>query len=86
MNAPGPVGNPDTVAKAIRQLSDWGVNHLLLRFLGEWSGNTKGIAERSMRLFHDEVMPQFKDIAPLSDPRAIDLGQFSAPAAPAGAH
>jgi alkanesulfonate monooxygenase SsuD/methylene tetrahydromethanopterin reductase-like flavin-dependent oxidoreductase (luciferase family) len=65
----GLIGNPETVARRIQQLSDQGINHLLLRFMGEWSGTTKTVAERSMRLFHKEVMPQFKDVALLSAPR-----------------
>lgn len=67
------IGSPDTVARRIHQLSDWGINHLLLRFMGEWSGNSKTVAEKSMRLFTKEVMPRFKDIPPLSDPLAVHL-------------
>jgi len=52
-------GNPDTVAKHVARISDLGMNHLLIRFLGEWHGRTRPIAEQSMRLFADEVMPQF---------------------------
>jgi alkanesulfonate monooxygenase SsuD/methylene tetrahydromethanopterin reductase-like flavin-dependent oxidoreductase (luciferase family) len=54
------IGSPDTVAKRIEQLSEWGINHLLLRFVGEWAGETKGICESSMRLFNKEVMPRFE--------------------------
>jgi alkanesulfonate monooxygenase SsuD/methylene tetrahydromethanopterin reductase-like flavin-dependent oxidoreductase (luciferase family) len=67
------IGSPDTVARRIQQLSDWGINHLLLRFMGEWSGQTRTVAERSMRLFSQEVMPRFRDIPPLRDPLAVDL-------------
>jgi alkanesulfonate monooxygenase SsuD/methylene tetrahydromethanopterin reductase-like flavin-dependent oxidoreductase (luciferase family) len=67
------IGSPDTVARRIQQLSDWGINHLLLRFMGEWSGQTKAVAENSMRLFNKEVMPRFKHIPPLNDPLAVDL-------------
>jgi len=70
------IGNPDTVAARIQELSDWGVSHLLLRFMGEWSGTTKGIAEESMRLFNEEVMPRFEGITPLSDPLSVDLEQW----------
>jgi hypothetical protein len=61
------------VAKRVRQLADLGINHLLVRFLGEWTGKTRHISENSMRLFSREIIPRFKDIAPLSDPLALDL-------------
>jgi alkanesulfonate monooxygenase SsuD/methylene tetrahydromethanopterin reductase-like flavin-dependent oxidoreductase (luciferase family) len=54
------IGSPDTVAKRIEQFQEWGINHLLLRFMGEWAGETKGICESSMRLFNKEVMPRFE--------------------------
>lgn len=69
----GFIGNPDTVAGRIQQLSDWGINHFLLRFSGEWSGTTQPISEKSMRLFHQEVMPRFADVGPLQDPLAVRL-------------
>ena len=50
-----------------------GINHLLVRFLGEWPGKTRGISEDSMRLFAREVLPRFKHIPPLTDPLALDL-------------
>jgi alkanesulfonate monooxygenase SsuD/methylene tetrahydromethanopterin reductase-like flavin-dependent oxidoreductase (luciferase family) len=81
----GLTGNPDTVARRIQQLSDWGISHLLLRFAGEWSGATRMIAEKSMRLFNEEVMPRFKDVPPLRDPLAVDLtprGEVGSLAAP----
>jgi alkanesulfonate monooxygenase SsuD/methylene tetrahydromethanopterin reductase-like flavin-dependent oxidoreductase (luciferase family) len=67
------IGSPDTVARRIQHLSDWGVNHLLLRFMGEWAGDTKPIAEQSMRLFEKEVAPRFKGTPIAHDPLAIDL-------------
>jgi hypothetical protein len=48
-----------------------------VRFLGEWTGETRGISENSMRLFAREVMPRFKDVAPLRDPLALDLSAVS---------
>jgi alkanesulfonate monooxygenase SsuD/methylene tetrahydromethanopterin reductase-like flavin-dependent oxidoreductase (luciferase family) len=66
-------GSPDTVAAKVQQLVDLGINHLLVRFLGEWTGETRWISEASMRLFAREVMPRFKDIPPLRDPLALDL-------------
>jgi alkanesulfonate monooxygenase SsuD/methylene tetrahydromethanopterin reductase-like flavin-dependent oxidoreductase (luciferase family) len=54
-------GTPDTVAARVQQLQDYGINHLLVRFLGEWTGETRHISEKSMRLFSSEVMPRFKD-------------------------
>jgi alkanesulfonate monooxygenase SsuD/methylene tetrahydromethanopterin reductase-like flavin-dependent oxidoreductase (luciferase family) len=70
-------GNPDTVAKRVQRLVDLGINHLLVRFLGEWTGETRAISENSMRLFAREVLPRFKDVAPLSDPLALDLSAVS---------
>jgi alkanesulfonate monooxygenase SsuD/methylene tetrahydromethanopterin reductase-like flavin-dependent oxidoreductase (luciferase family) len=67
------IGNPDTVARRIQEFCDLGINHFLLRFAGEWSGDTRGIAEKSMRLFHEEIMPRFADTAPLQDPLAVKL-------------
>lgn len=53
------VGSADTVAARVREVQDLGVSHLLLRFMGEWNGETRSIAENSMRLFSERVMPQF---------------------------
>jgi alkanesulfonate monooxygenase SsuD/methylene tetrahydromethanopterin reductase-like flavin-dependent oxidoreductase (luciferase family) len=66
-------GNPDTVARQVKQLRELGINHLLVRFLGEWPGETRGISEQSMRLFAREVLPRFKDIPPPRDPAALAL-------------
>ena len=66
-------GDPDTVAAKVQELAQVGINHLLVRFLGEWPGKTRGISENSMRLFAREVMPRFKHIPPLADPLALDL-------------
>ena len=57
-------GTPDTVAAHVQALADVGINHLLLRFLGEWPGKTRHISEQSMRLFSRHVAPRFRDIAP----------------------
>jgi alkanesulfonate monooxygenase SsuD/methylene tetrahydromethanopterin reductase-like flavin-dependent oxidoreductase (luciferase family) len=70
-------GNPDTVAAKVQELRDLGINHLLVRFLGEWPGETRPISEASMRLFSREVMPRFTDIPPLSDPLALDVARVS---------
>ena len=64
-------GSPETVARHVQQLVDIGINHLLTRFLGEWAGETRYIAENSMRLFARDVMPRFRDVAPLHDPSAL---------------
>jgi alkanesulfonate monooxygenase SsuD/methylene tetrahydromethanopterin reductase-like flavin-dependent oxidoreductase (luciferase family) len=66
-------GSPDTVAARVQGLVDLGINHLLVRFLGEWTGKTRAISEKSMRLFSREVMPRFKGIPPLHDPLALEL-------------
>jgi alkanesulfonate monooxygenase SsuD/methylene tetrahydromethanopterin reductase-like flavin-dependent oxidoreductase (luciferase family) len=52
-------GSPDTVSREVQKLADLGVNHLLLRFLGEWTGATRPIIEQSMQLFSEHVMPRF---------------------------
>ncbi len=69
------VGNPDTVAGKVKELRSLGINHLLVRFLGEWPGETRGISEQSMQLFAREVMPRFKDIPPPTDPLELALAQ-----------
>jgi alkanesulfonate monooxygenase SsuD/methylene tetrahydromethanopterin reductase-like flavin-dependent oxidoreductase (luciferase family) len=66
-------GDPDTVAAKVQEMIDLGINHLLVRFLGEWPGETRAISEASMRLFSREVLPRFKDVPPLRDPLALDL-------------
>jgi alkanesulfonate monooxygenase SsuD/methylene tetrahydromethanopterin reductase-like flavin-dependent oxidoreductase (luciferase family) len=52
-------GSPETVAAKVQQLADIGINHLHVRFLGEWAGETRQIAEDSAVLFAKEVMPRF---------------------------
>lgn len=61
-------GNPDTVAAKLQLLADMDINHLLVRFIGEWTGRTRHVAEGSMRLFAREVMPRFTGIPPLREP------------------
>jgi alkanesulfonate monooxygenase SsuD/methylene tetrahydromethanopterin reductase-like flavin-dependent oxidoreductase (luciferase family) len=64
-------GSPDTVAAHVQDLANHGINHLLVRFLGEWTGATRHISETSMRLFANEIIPRFRDLAPLSDPAVV---------------
>ncbi|MCB0067814.1 MAG: LLM class flavin-dependent oxidoreductase [Caldilineaceae bacterium] len=52
-------GSPDTIAGKVQELADLGINHLHLRFLGEWDGETRYINEDSATLFAAEVMPRF---------------------------
>jgi alkanesulfonate monooxygenase SsuD/methylene tetrahydromethanopterin reductase-like flavin-dependent oxidoreductase (luciferase family) len=52
-------GSPATVAAKIQQLADAGINHVHLRFIGEWAGKTREICEHSALLFAKEVMPHF---------------------------
>jgi len=66
-------GTPDTVAGHVQGLVDVGLNHLLVRFLGDWSGDTRYISENSMRLFASDVLPRFKDIAPLREPAVLAM-------------
>lgn len=67
------IGSPDTVAAGIQRIADLGVNHILLRFMGEWTGRTRSVAEKSMKLFGKEILPRFKDKPPLKDPLSLDL-------------
>ena len=55
-------GTPDTVAAKVKHLADMGINHLHLRFLGEWDGETRHICKTSAELFAKEVMPRFVDV------------------------
>jgi alkanesulfonate monooxygenase SsuD/methylene tetrahydromethanopterin reductase-like flavin-dependent oxidoreductase (luciferase family) len=64
-------GSPDTVAAEVQRLADIGINHLIVRHLGEWHGATRGLHERSLQLFADEVAPRFAGAAPLADPLAV---------------
>jgi alkanesulfonate monooxygenase SsuD/methylene tetrahydromethanopterin reductase-like flavin-dependent oxidoreductase (luciferase family) len=52
-------GSPDTIAAKVQELADLGINHLHLRFIGEWAGETRHICEASAALFAKEVMPRF---------------------------
>ncbi|HZO35270.1 MAG TPA: LLM class flavin-dependent oxidoreductase [Solirubrobacteraceae bacterium] len=56
-------GTPETLAAEIQRIADLGINHVLVRFIGEWSGNTRAINETSMRLFSEQVMPRFTERA-----------------------
>jgi alkanesulfonate monooxygenase SsuD/methylene tetrahydromethanopterin reductase-like flavin-dependent oxidoreductase (luciferase family) len=70
-------GSPETVAARVQELADLGINHLLVRFLGEWTGQTRHISESSMRLFAREVIPRFRDIPQMHDPLELDLDAVS---------
>jgi alkanesulfonate monooxygenase SsuD/methylene tetrahydromethanopterin reductase-like flavin-dependent oxidoreductase (luciferase family) len=52
-------GTPEQIAEKVYWLHRLGIEHLLVRFLGEWHGQTRWIAERSMRLFSERVIPRF---------------------------
>jgi alkanesulfonate monooxygenase SsuD/methylene tetrahydromethanopterin reductase-like flavin-dependent oxidoreductase (luciferase family) len=52
-------GSPDTIAAKVQELAEIGINHLHLRFIGEWAGETRHICEASAALFANEVMPRF---------------------------
>ena len=52
-------GSPDTVAAKIQELVDLGINHMHLRFIGEWAGETRQTVKESAELFAREVMPRF---------------------------
>ena len=61
------VGSPATVTRKVQELVDLGINHLLLRFVGEWTGETRWISETSMNLFAQEVAPKFRQVTPHRD-------------------
>ena len=67
-------GSPETIARLVGRFAELGMNHLLVRFMGEWTGETRGVAETSMRLFAREVMPRFQHLPAMKDPLEIDLG------------
>jgi alkanesulfonate monooxygenase SsuD/methylene tetrahydromethanopterin reductase-like flavin-dependent oxidoreductase (luciferase family) len=60
-------GSPDTVAAKIQELVDLGINHLHLRFIGEWAGKTRQTAKQSAELFAKEIMPRFAGSPASSD-------------------
>lgn len=60
-------GSPETVARKVQKLADMGINHLHLRFMGEWAGKTRHICEASAELFAREVMPRFTGLSPLRE-------------------
>ena len=61
-------GTPDTIAAKVKQLADMGINHLHLRFLGEWDGETRHICKTSAELFAKEVLPRFAEAQPSRQP------------------
>ena len=61
-------GTPDTIAAKVKQLADMGINHLHLRFLGEWDGETRHICKTSAELFAKEVLPRFAEAQPSRKP------------------
>lgn len=60
-------GSPDTVAAMVQKLADKGINHLHLRFLGEWDGETRYVTHESAELFAKEVMPRFAEDVTLTE-------------------
>jgi alkanesulfonate monooxygenase SsuD/methylene tetrahydromethanopterin reductase-like flavin-dependent oxidoreductase (luciferase family) len=60
-------GTPEMIAGRVRELDDQGINHLLIRFLGQWQGRSRWVADQSMRLFSEQVMPQFTSTTLLAD-------------------
>ena len=45
----------------MQRLKNAGINHLHLRFLGEWDGETRYVTKESAELFAKEVMPRFAE-------------------------
>lgn len=64
-------GSPATIAQKVKEHADMGINHILVRFIGEWTGRTRHIFENSVKLFAKDVMPQFKSRAPFADPQQL---------------
>ena len=54
-------GTPAAIAAQVSQLAAKGINHLHLRFLGEWAGETRYVCKDSAELFAKEVLPLFAD-------------------------
>ena len=54
------VGSVESIAARVREVESLGISHLLLRFMGEWNGETRSVAENSLRLFAEQVMPRFR--------------------------
>lgn len=52
-------GSVEQIREQVAELQGLGVNHMLLRFLGEFDGETRWIAEQTMRLFSERIAPQF---------------------------
>jgi hypothetical protein len=52
-------GTPEQIADKLFYLHKLGIEHLLVRFMGEWHGQTRWIAEQSMRLFSEQLIPEF---------------------------
>jgi alkanesulfonate monooxygenase SsuD/methylene tetrahydromethanopterin reductase-like flavin-dependent oxidoreductase (luciferase family) len=61
-------GTPDSVAAKVQQLAAMGINHLHLRFMGEWDGETRHICKTSAELFAKEVLPRFAEAQPSRQP------------------
>jgi alkanesulfonate monooxygenase SsuD/methylene tetrahydromethanopterin reductase-like flavin-dependent oxidoreductase (luciferase family) len=61
-------GTPDSVAAKVQQLAAMGINHLHLRFMGEWDGETRHICKTSAELFAKEVLPRFAEARPSRPP------------------
>jgi alkanesulfonate monooxygenase SsuD/methylene tetrahydromethanopterin reductase-like flavin-dependent oxidoreductase (luciferase family) len=64
-------GTPDTIAAKVKHLAEMGINHLHLRFLGEWDGETRNTFKESAELFAKEVLPRFADARPLRQPASV---------------
>jgi len=57
-------GSPETVASELRRYAATGVGNVLLSFTnGPFSAERWRLSQQSIRLFADEVMPQFKSKA-----------------------
>jgi alkanesulfonate monooxygenase SsuD/methylene tetrahydromethanopterin reductase-like flavin-dependent oxidoreductase (luciferase family) len=52
-------GTPEQIADKLFYLHKLGIEHLLVRFMGEWHGQTRWIAEQSMRLFSEQLIGEF---------------------------
>ena len=71
------VGSPDTVAGRLAPFVDVGVGNVMVSFPAAVDPTVRKIAETSMRLFADEVMPRFAAASTPSDPLAIPLDELA---------
>jgi alkanesulfonate monooxygenase SsuD/methylene tetrahydromethanopterin reductase-like flavin-dependent oxidoreductase (luciferase family) len=63
-------GSPETIAAKIHELVELGINHVHLRFIGEYAGKSRQTMIDSAELFAREVMPRFAATDIVAEPVA----------------